>query len=68
MKLNEIKEAVDKGLTVLWKQNNYRVVKWTNGYYVVCTDNNNAIGLTHRDGITMNGNEEDFRILKEDTK
>lgn len=63
MTLQEIKDAVDKGIIVIWKQPNYRVVKWTNGYHVVCTNNDHAIALTWKDGITMNGDEQDFSIF-----
>ncbi len=34
-------------------------------YNIVCTHNEYAIGLTRTDGITMNGKEEDFFIIKD---
>ena len=62
MKLDEIKQAVSNGKTVHWANELYTVVKWTNGYHILCSSNDHAIGLTHRDGITMNGREEQFYI------
>jgi len=65
MKLQEIKDAVDNGSTVIWVHEGYRVRKYKDGigYYIICLSNDNVIGLTHQDGVTMNGSEEDFRIL-----
>ncbi len=68
MTLQEIKDAVTEGKTVCWAQDNYIVENWKNGLHIVCQNNKNAIGLTHKDGITMNGNEEDFYIKGEKTK
>ena len=31
-------------------------------FQIVCTDNDNIIGLTWKDGVTMNGKEDDFYI------
>lgn len=64
MTLQEIKNAVDNGLTVCWSNNGYQVVKWTNGYHIVYKPSGNAIGLTWKDGITMNGSQEEFYILE----
>ena len=64
MTLKEIKDAVAAGKTVCWAQNNYRVEQWKTGLNIVCTNNRNAIGLTHRDGVTLNGKEEEFYILE----
>ena len=62
MKLDEIKEAVDDGISVYWKSDIYEVIKGKAGYFVKCTLNDSAIGLTWEDGVTMNGEEEDFYI------
>lgn len=68
MTTHEIKTAVDQGRTVHWSQPNYIVAKDTYGeYYIKCTTNNSCIGLTWADGVTLNGNEEDFYI-NENTK
>lgn len=66
MTLQEIKSAVDSGQTVHWANSNYKVVKDKNGDYLIGFNidgrNPNYIGLTWRDGVTLNGKEEDFFI------
>ena len=63
MKLEEIKASVESGKTVHWAQEQYRVIKADNGgWLVMCDTNGHCIGLTHLDGVTMNGKEEDFFI------
>ncbi len=64
MTLQEIKTAVDNGLTVHWKNELYVVTKGKSDYYIVCTSNNYVIGLTWQGEVTMNGKEEDFFIAK----
>ena len=64
MTLEQIKKAVDQGKEVFWKTDGYRVVagtqKGSGEYFVVCTENQYTVGLTWRDGKTMNGNEIEF--------
>lgn len=61
MTLDEIKQAVEDGKTVHWASRAYKVVKDDVGQWlIVCTLNNHAIGLTWRDGVTMNGKPEEF--------
>lgn len=61
MTLDEIKQAVEAGKTVHWATRSYRVVKDSVGQWlIVCDLNNYAIGLTWRDGVTVNGKPEDF--------
>ena len=57
MYLQQIKDAVDRGETVHWASPAYTVKWWERSqtYNVVCTHNGSAIGLTHQDGVTMNG-------------
>ena len=64
MELAEIKAAVMAGKTVNWKQANYIVVyaNKIDEFLIRCTNNDSCIGLTHRDGLTMNGEEKDFYI------
>lgn len=64
MTTQEIKTAVDSGKVVNWKQPNYIVIKDTSNsdYLIKCTTNNSCIGLTWADGVTLNGNEEDFYV------
>jgi len=63
VKLEEIKASVESGKTVHWAQEQYRVIKADNGgWLVMCDTNGHCIGLTHLDGVTMNGKEEDFFI------
>lgn len=67
MTLNEIKEAVRGGNMVYWKNRAYQVKlntlatgaeQWSIVYY----HNGYTIGLTWRDGVTLNGEESDFFI------
>lgn len=61
MNLSEIKQAVEDGKTVHWASRAYKVVKDDVGQWlIVCTLNNHAIGLTWRDGVTVNGKPEEF--------
>lgn len=61
MKLSEIKKAVENGIRVFWKNENYEIVKDAkNQWFIRSASNNHYIGLTHADGETMNGNENDF--------
>lgn len=61
MKLEEIKKAVDEGKIVHWANEAYKVIKDDVGqYFIRCTLNNDLIGLTWRDGVTLNGKEEEF--------
>ena len=61
MNLNEIKNAVNNGLTVHWSNDGYIVVKSNNDYLVKCIANNSCVGLTWLDG-TFTYNENDFYI------
>ena len=64
MTLDEIKAAVLAGKLVHWANALY-VVKYseqTKQFFIVCLDNQHTIGLTWRDGVTMNGEPEDFYI------
>jgi hypothetical protein len=66
MNLEEIKAAVDAGLTVHWAQSNYVVVKGkkqlADEYLIKCLGNGNVIGLTWCDGVTLNGREDQFYL------
>jgi hypothetical protein len=63
MTLQEIKRAIADGKKVYWTNLGYEVIKDSLGeYLVICHSNNHCIGLTSRDGIKVNGKEEDFFI------
>lgn len=62
MKLNEIKEAVEHGKKVHWCSDNYVVIKGKYDFLIECVSNKHCIGLTHKDNITMNGEEKDFYL------
>ena len=62
MTLAEIKEAVDSGKKVHWASDIY-VVEYDHGdYWIRCIQNDSYIGLTWMDGVTMNGEEEQFYV------
>lgn len=65
MTLTEIKEAVDNGKIVCWANDRYRVIKGKFDYLIgwdIGGRQENYIGLTWRDGVTLNGKEEEFYI------
>ena len=62
MRLDEIKAAVEAGKTVHWANADYTVVKDGLGQWLVCHIHGHAIGLTWRDGATLNGNPEEFYV------
>jgi hypothetical protein len=70
MELAEIKSAVLAGDTVHWASSAYVVTHAGDdvdrGWCIVCVPNGSAIGLTWRDGVTMNGDVEDFYVAGED--
>jgi len=64
MTVTEIKQAVDSGHNVQWASTAYRVIKDRIGQYlIICLLNDYCIGLTHMDGITLNGSESEFTIV-----
>jgi hypothetical protein len=65
MRLDEIMYALEIGGKVYWHNDNYEVIKDKIGQYLIRSiSNNSCIGLTHRDGKTMNGKEQDFYEVK----
>jgi len=63
MTLEQIKAAVLAGKIVYWMNNGYTVAEDSTGqWFIVCTANDSAIGLTWQDGVTMNGKPEQFYI------
>lgn len=67
MTVDEIKRAVDAGECVCWKNTAYKVIRDRIGQYLIAfrfgRRDEHFIGLTHRDGATLNGNESDFFIV-----
>jgi hypothetical protein len=65
MTFEEIKVAVDAGLTVHWANTGYRVHKDSLGQYLITFEpNGNCIGLTDRSGQRLNGYEAEFFIAR----
>lgn len=66
MTLDEIKAAVERGETVHWVNHGYTVIKDSIGQWLIAylpgTPNENYIGLTWADGVTINGREDQFFI------
>ena len=63
MTLEEIKQAIEDGKKVYWASEAYDVIKDSIGQYLIsCNINGHCIGLTWRDGVTLNGKEEEFFI------
>jgi hypothetical protein len=65
MTLEQIKQAIAAGVPVHWSNSAYDVILDSVGQYLIrCNLNDSYIGLTWRDGVTMNGKEEDFFTVK----
>ena len=64
MTLHEIKAAVDAGKQVFWSNFNYEVIKSSDSYLIHSKSNNHSIGLTWRDGTTLNGREDEFFVYQ----
>lgn len=63
MTAEQIKSAVTAGKRVYWGNEGYEVIKDSLGQYlIIYTPSGYCIGLTHRDGQTLNGKEADFFI------
>ena len=61
MTLAEIKTALADGKRVFHQSMNYEVIADSIGQYLIkCRSNDYCIGLTWRDGQTMNGKEDEF--------
>lgn len=61
MTLEQIKAAVLAGKTVYWSNEGYTVILDSIGQWLIkYAPNAHCIGLTHRDGVTMNGAPEEF--------
>lgn len=59
----DIKEAVERGLSVCWMNKEYEVIKDVNGKYLINYKHNNyCIGLTNLAGTELNGNLNEFYI------
>lgn len=69
MKLEEIKWAVKEGIPVYYQTTAYEVklhhyASGEDNWLITCNLNNHSIGLTWADGITMNGKQEHFYVIK----
>jgi len=63
MTLEEIKKAIADDKTVHWASDIYEVILDDIGQYLIkCELNDHCIGLTWLDGVTMNGDEDQFFI------
>ena len=62
MNLEQIKKTLKDGKKVYWSNTNYEVIKDNilNKYLIICLSNNHIIGLTHKDGKTLNGEQNEF--------
>ena len=69
MNLEQIKQAIARGDKVNWSNSAYEVIVDSVGQYLIhCNLNDSYIGLTWRDGVTMNGKEEEFFLGDEVTQ
>jgi hypothetical protein len=62
MNASQIKEAINNGHHVFWCNDGYEVIMAGDEFLIYCNFNDSCIGLTHRDGVTLNGDETDFYI------
>jgi hypothetical protein len=73
MNIKQIKRAIALDINVYWKSKAYQVIKdECNQYLIRCNLNDHCIGLHGRKGTkyenVLNGQEQDFFILKEEVK
>lgn len=61
MNLQQIKDAVLAGKKVYWITPRYQVVH-CDGDFCISHTGGTSIGLTWRDGVTLNGEEADFKV------
>jgi hypothetical protein len=62
----DIKNAILAGKTVHWATSSYVVIHDEIGQWLIkCLVNDSCIGLTWRDGVTLNGKESEFYIAGE---
>lgn len=65
MTLEQIKQAIAEGKKVYWASLAYDVIKDDIGQYLIkCNLNGSCVGLTWRDGVTMNESEDDFFTME----
>lgn len=65
MTLEQIKSAIALGLSVKWANDGYDVIKDSRGQYlIVFRPNGHCIGLTHANGVTLNGDESQFYVSR----
>ena len=64
MNLEQIKTALANGERVYWVHNGYEVIRDNLGHYLIQYEDGHCIGLTHRDGVTLNGKEKEFFTIK----
>ena len=67
MTVNEIKAAVEAGKKVHWVNRSYTVIKDSIGQFLIMNCDQyrgfpHYIGLTHADGVTLNGRPDQFYI------
>lgn len=62
MTLAEIQAAVLNRRTVHWANASYRVERDALGQWLIVCRNGSTIGLTWRDGVTLNGDPDDFFV------
>jgi len=65
MTLNQIKGAIALGLSVKWSNDGYDVIQDSLGQYLIkYKPNGFCFGLTHSNGITLNGQESQFYVAR----
>jgi hypothetical protein len=63
MNADDIKQLVLDGKKVFWRHSGYEVVQDSIGQWLIkCHMNGDVIGLTHKDGKTLNGRGQEFLI------
>lgn len=63
MTLAQIEEALNEGCRVYWYNKDYEVVKNTEGQLKIkCLRSGSCINLVLNDGVTLDGDPEDFFI------
>lgn len=65
MTLYQIKGAIELGLSVKWANDGYDVIQDSLGQYLIkYWPNGHCFGLTHSNGVTLNGAESQFYVAR----
>jgi hypothetical protein len=63
MTADDIKAHVRNGKRVFWCHKGYEVIQDAIGQWLIKHESGDVIGLTHKDGKTLNGRGQEFMVV-----